>query len=70
MADYFRMILKNEGDDANTLNDFVLVPVKTITNTRGTITSLRHLYNPRGIRLRSGKNITSPMRIEITYSQF
>lgn len=70
MADYFRMILKNEGDDANTLNDFVLVPVKTITNRSGTITSLRHLYNPRGIRLRSGKNITSPMRIEITYSQF
>ncbi len=70
MADYMRTILKNEGDDAHLLNDFVLVPVRTITNTSGTITSVRHLYNPRGIRLRSGNNTYSPMRLEVTYSQF
>ncbi len=68
MADYLRKVLQENS--TSELNDYVLIPVRTITNTSGSITSLRHLYQPRGTRLRSGKNTHSPMRLEVTYSKF
>ncbi|MBP6284462.1 MAG: hypothetical protein KA373_03485, partial [Paludibacteraceae bacterium] len=70
MTDYMRMVLQNEGNNIADLNDFVLIPVNPITNSSGTITGLKNLYSPTGVRLRSGSNTISPMRIEITHSQF
>jgi len=50
------------------LNPYYIIPVSGSNDIVGTNATIRHLFKPYGIRLRSGKNEVSPMRMVVTYS--
>ena len=69
MANYLQSVLQKDETTIGELNDFVLVPVKVSTDSNSN-TTIKPLFSPKGVRLRSGKNTKSSMRLEITSSKF
>lgn len=52
----------------SSLNPYYIVPVTGATDVAGTNAVIRHMYHPYGVRVRSGLNPTSPMRIVVTFT--
>lgn len=50
------------------LNPYLIIPVSGATDIAGTNATIRHLFYPYGIRVRSGRNQVSPMRMVLTYT--
>lgn len=50
------------------LNPYLIIPVTGTNDIAGTNATVRHLYDAYGIRVRSGRNEKSPMRMVITYT--
>lgn len=50
------------------LNPYLIIPVSGTTDIAGTNATIRHLFDTYGIRVRSGRNQKSPMRMVITYT--
>ena len=68
MATYLEGILSSDTLQVDELNDFYLIPVSGATEIAGTNAVVRHLFKPYGVRLRSATNVTSPMRLSVTYT--
>lgn len=52
----------------DSLNPFQVIPISGSTDIAGTGAVIRHLFYPFGVRVRSGCNSISPMRIVLTYT--
>ena len=52
----------------DSLNPYCVVPTSGATDIAGTNAVIRHQYRPYGVRVRSGVNKKSPMRIAVTYT--
>lgn len=52
----------------DSLNPYVVLPTSGATDISGTNAVIRHQYRPYGVRVRSGVNEKSPMRIVVTYT--
>lgn len=52
----------------DSLNPYLVIPVSGATDIAGTNAVIRHQYRPYGVRVRSGSNVKSPMRIVVTYT--
>jgi hypothetical protein len=68
LADYLHDILEN-GDTEDDVNPFYILPVTGATDIQGTDAVVRHQFRPTGVRLRSGKNDGSNMRLSVTYTK-
>jgi hypothetical protein len=68
LADYLHDILEN-GDTEEDVNPFYILPVTGATDIQGTDAVVRHQFRPTGVRLRSGKNDGSNMRLSVTYTK-
>jgi hypothetical protein len=68
LADYLHAILEN-GDTEEDVNPFYILPVTGATDIQGTDAVVRHQFRPTGVRLRSGKNDGSNMRLSVTYTK-
>lgn len=68
MADYLHSILYEDIKESD-VNPFYVIPVTGVTDIEGTDAVIRHLFKPSGVRLRSGKNETSNMRLSVTYTK-
>lgn len=68
LADYLHSILLN-GDSEEEVNPFYILPVTGATDILGTDAVIRHQFRPSGVRLRSGKNAGSNMRLSVTYTK-
>ncbi|NCC99639.1 MAG: DUF4270 domain-containing protein [Bacteroidia bacterium] len=67
-GDYLQTILESGPLSFAEVGDFVLIPISGATDIAGTSATIRHLFKPRGVRVRSGSNKKSPMRLTVTYS--
>lgn len=67
-GDYLQTILESGPSSFAEVGDFVLIPISGATDIAGTNATIRHLFKPRGVRIRSGSNTKSPMRLTVTYS--
>ena len=67
-ADYMHEIIYN-GIEESDVNPFYILPVTGVTDINGTDAVIRHQFRPSGVRLRSGKNAGSNMRLSVTYTK-
>ncbi len=58
-----------EGYDETELNPYYILPVTGATDIYGTDAVVRHQFRPSGVRLRSGSNEKSNMRLSVTYTK-
>lgn len=68
LADYLHGILKNEELEED-VNPFYILPVTGATDIQGTDAVIRHQFRPSGVRLRSGSNENSNLRLSVTYTK-
>ena len=68
IADYLHTILYSNAE-ADKINPFYVLPITGLTDVEGTDAVIRHQFRPSGIRLRSGKNAGSNMRLSVTYTK-
>lgn len=68
MADYLHSILYEDIEESD-VNPFYVIPVTGVTDIEGTDAVIRHQFKPSGVRLRSGSNENSNMRLSITYTK-
>ena len=68
IADYLHTILYSNAE-ADKINPFYVLPITGLTDVEGTDAVIRHHFRPSGIRLRSGKNAGSNMRLSVTYTK-
>lgn len=52
----------------NSLNPYYIVPTSGANDIAGTAAVIRHQFRPYGVRVRSGVNAKSPMRIVVAYT--
>ncbi len=52
----------------DSLNPFQVIPVSGNSDIKGTGAVIRHMFYPFGVRVRSGSNKVSPMRVVLTYT--
>lgn len=58
-----------EGKDELEMNPYYILPVTGATDIQGTDAVVRHQFRPTGVRLRSGLNEKSNMRLSVTYTK-
>lgn len=58
-----------DGSEESELNPYYILPVTGATDIQGTDAVVRHQFRPSGVRLRSGSNEKSNMRLSITYTK-
>ena len=58
-----------EGQDELEMNPYYILPVTGATDIQGTDAVVRHQFRPTGVRLRSGLNEKSNMRLSVTYTK-
>lgn len=68
IADYLHTILYSNAE-ADKINPFYVLPITGLTDVEGTDAVIRHQFRPSGVRLRSGKNAGSNMRLSVTYTK-
>ena len=52
----------------DSLNPFQVIPISGNNDLMGTNAVIRHMFYPFGVRVRSGRNAVSPMRLVLTYT--
>ena len=68
IANYLHSILDGAEPEED-VNPFYILPVTGATDIQGTDAVVRHQFRPSGVRLRSGKNAGSNMRLSVTYTK-
>ena len=68
LADYLHGIL-DDGEAESDVNPFYILPVTGATDIQGTDAVVRHQFRPSGVRLRSGSNENSNLRLSVTYTK-
>jgi hypothetical protein len=58
-----------KGKEESELNPYYILPVTGVADIYGTDAVIRHQFRPSGVRLRSGSNEKSNMRLSITYTK-